>query len=484
MAQAIQRGSDTGIEMWILPADDAKAARGLAEARFSLAVAGLPVWGPAASDRATPLAASQPWPLVDFLHGLARIWPWLMLEQGYPIDIAPLHPGTMMQEADARWRDLAIGQAEAEEDQLFDFRQRHDLSLLFRGLMLRPLWLLREGRDAQLWSPALERTRYLPHAQAMSDLAAIGHHLDRLLATSTEPRARYARQCWSEREQRVAEHFLPITTGLDISELRRLAGVGGAANDQPLDDWFEVHPGAKAHEHPGELLMAARMTSASVGAEQQHCLLQAIRAIPCMATPHLDDLARQATQVVQMQAPAYEQGYQLAQWLRQRLGIASDQPAFPDQILRQWGLHLSEIDITAGIDAVAVWGDRHGPAVLLNTNHRSRASTANGRRSTLAHEICHLLADRAHALPVAEVLGGQVPRWPEQRANAFAAEFLLPREQVERVCRAQSEVLLAAANLEERFQVSRTLTLHQINNAEWSSVLSAAERKRLDRWAL
>ncbi|MEA3643721.1 MAG: ImmA/IrrE family metallo-endopeptidase [Lamprobacter sp.] len=483
MAQALQLGSDSGIQMWVLPADGAQAAHGLAEAWFSLSVAGTPIWGDT-SGAPTPLADAQPWPLVDFLHGLARIWPWLIHEQGYPINIVPLHPGFMMQEAEARWRDLAVGQAEAEEDLLFGFRQRHDLSLLFRGLTIRPLWLLREGWDAQLWSPALECPRSLPHAQAMSDLAAIGDALDRLLETSLESRALSARQGWSEREQRVAEHFLPITTGLDLGELRLLAGAGDIANDQRLYDWFEVQPGADRHQHPGELLMAARMTGASVGAEQQHGLLQAIRAIPSVATPNLDALAEQATQVIQMQAPAYEQGYQLAQWLRQRLGISSDQRVYTDQILRQWGLIISEIDLAAGIDAVAVWGERHGPAVLLNINHRSCASTANGRRSTLAHEICHLLVDRAHALPVAEVLGGQVPRGPEQRANAFAAEFLLPREQVEQRCRAQSDLLLAAADLEETFQVSRTLTLHQINNSALSRLMSAAELKRLDRWAL
>ncbi len=145
---------------------------------------------------------------------------------------------------------------------------------------------------------------------------------------------------------------------------------------------------------------------------------------------------------------------------------------------------MIEIEIDAGIDAVAVWGDCHGPAVLLNINPRPRASTTNGRRSTLAHEICHLLADRAHALPVAEVLGGQAPRRTEQRANAFAAEGLLPREQVQRLCRAASNPLEAASRREKTFQVSRTLTLHQINNSDLGASISTTELKHLQRWAL
>jgi hypothetical protein len=35
--------------------------------------------------------------------------------------------------------------------------------------------------------------------------------------------------------------------------------------------------------------------------------------------------------------------------------------------------------------------------------------------------------DRERAMPYAEVLGGWAPRATEQRANAFAAELLLPR---------------------------------------------------------
>jgi Zn-dependent peptidase ImmA (M78 family) len=52
------------------------------------------------------------------------------------------------------------------------------------------------------------------------------------------------------------------------------------------------------------------------------------------------------------------------------------------------------------IDAVACWGPRHGPAVLLNREGR-HAHTERGARATLAHEICHLLIDRQGSLPLA-----------------------------------------------------------------------------------
>jgi len=39
----------------------------------------------------------------------------------------------------------------------------------------------------------------------------------------------------------------------------------------------------------------------------------------------------------------------------------------------------------------------------------------------------HLLVDRKGFLPLVEVFGGYAPKGAERRANAFAAELLLPR---------------------------------------------------------
>jgi Zn-dependent peptidase ImmA (M78 family) len=78
------------------------------------------------------------------------------------------------------------------------------------------------------------------------------------------------------------------------------------------------------------------------------------------------------------------------------------------------------------IDAVAVWGPRRGPSVLVN-DEGAHNQSAGGRNATLAHEIDHLLIDRDGGLPLAEVVGGHVPVRLEQRARAFAAELLVPR---------------------------------------------------------
>lgn len=483
MAETIRLGSDTGIQLCFALATGSRAQPELAEARFALTVSGIPVWGPAAQADQDALGDATAWPLVDLLHGLARIWPWLMQEQGYPIDIHPLQLGKLMAAAEARWSDLTPVQAEAEEDRLFDFRQRHDLSLLFRGLTLPPLWILREGQNALIWSPGLPCEQRHPHQHLMRDLTTIGDGLCQVLRESRAPRALRAQQRWAERHQRARAHYLHIVTGLETAELRALTGDPGAS-DQALSAWFDVPTANDPGQHPGELLMAARMTASTLGPEHQRQLLCALKALPTVTTPQLDRLSVQAPSSLPHDEPPYVQGYQLAQWLRQQLAIPDNAPICPERYLNDWGVHLGWIDIAAGIDAVAAWGPRHGPAVLINTNAHSRASTENGLRTTQAHEICHLLIDRADALPVAEVLGGQVPRWAEQRANAFAAEFLLPRAQAARACREAVDLIEAAARLEREFRVSRELTMNQINNSDIGQSLSDSEKQRLARWAL
>jgi Zn-dependent peptidase ImmA (M78 family) len=141
----------------------------------------------------------------------------------------------------------------------------------------------------------------------------------------------------------------------------------------------------------------------------------------------------------------------------------------PECILSGWGVQICEIELpdsAIDLDAVAVWGPRHGPVVLMNTSEGARCSHEYGRRSTLAHEICHLLLDREHGLPMAEVLGGLTPESLEQRARAFAVEFLLPRSQAIAAMHGGGSVESILAGLKDKYQVSREVAAWQIVNAD------------------
>ena len=173
----------------------------------------------------------------------------------------------------------------------------------------------------------------------------------------------------------------------------------------------------------------------------------------------------------------YEDGYRLAQWLRGKLDVPATMAVNPLGILQGWHVPVKTVELDhCRIDAVACWGNNHGPAILLNVGEGSRAVHTFGERSTLAHEICHLLMDRGKALPAAEVLGGLTPKFIEQKANAFAAELLVPQESIGEFIRRQPDAASAIDALVEHFQVSPQLIGWQIRNSGLYQTLQTVER--------
>lgn len=487
MAETIRLGSDAGlgIELRFLPdapsdsdgsAASERVPNELAWAELQVAVQGQSIWYQQDTDQDEPRPVT--WTLVDLLHGLARIWPWLMVEESYPIPIEPEHPGRMMRAAENRWESEAQQTAELEEERLFDFRHRHDLSLLMRGIFLPPLWFLREGNDCLIWSPELGAGIRQSMEEIGQILTQLGDGISQQVATSQSSRAIQAVTRWHARHDVLSALYLQLATGLDEAELKELTDADEAAQQA---EYFGLTGSLEPIPRGNELLLAARMTANYLPPSDQKALLARIKSIPPGVAPELDGLTAEVPRPSAQQEP-HQQGYELARWLRDQLGMRADDRADPERLLQDWGVVVEGEKIDAGLDAVAVWGTQHGPAVLLNTHERSRASSQNGRRTTLAHEICHLLVDRSRALPAAEVLGGQAPRYAEKRANAFAAEWLLPRSEAERVCRAASDVIEAAKQLERDFTVSRRVVYHQISNSALGDTLTHPERKRLEAW--
>lgn len=74
---------------------------------------------------------------------------------------------------------------------------------------------------------------------------------------------------------------------------------------------------------------------------------------------------------------------------------------------------------------VSVVSNSFAPHIVVNSNYR-RGVSNNVRRFTLAHELAHLLLDRDRSQQMAVASGPWAPKAIEQRANAFAAAFLMP----------------------------------------------------------
>jgi Zn-dependent peptidase ImmA (M78 family) len=76
----------------------------------------------------------------------------------------------------------------------------------------------------------------------------------------------------------------------------------------------------------------------------------------------------------------------------------------------------------------------HGDGTVMAVNESSSYSKRSWSRSALlAHELCHVLFDRNHGSELGIASGPWAPRHLEQRANAFAAMFLMPEDGVTEV---------------------------------------------------
>lgn len=180
-----------------------------------------------------------------------------------------------------------------------------------------------------------------------------------------------------------------------------------------------------------EMLAAARMTECQICGTSLKAILDSIRNVPLYSQrTELDRLSREAECLLReaRKEKPYDQGYCLADWFSGVLkSMGFDYPFEPSEILDRMGILLQRIEIPEpNVDAIACWGPRHGPAIIVNTRG-VHSQQEKGQRSTLAHEICHLLIDRTGALPLVEVLNASAPPNVEARAKAFAAELLLPR---------------------------------------------------------
>ena len=132
---------------------------------------------------------------------------------------------------------------------------------------------------------------------------------------------------------------------------------------------------------------------------------------------------------------AWSQGYELAENAFDDLGIrgATQESVDIEAILTDLGVKTIEIKLEDhSIRAVAIGGTKYRSGILLNLSHQANRYPT-GRRFSLAHELCHLLYDRAFAREVALPSGPWAPRDVERRAGAFAAMLLMPPERIRQV---------------------------------------------------
>ena len=139
--------------------------------------------------------------------------------------------------------------------------------------------------------------------------------------------------------------------------------------------------------------------------------------------------------------PAWSAGYRLAGSTRERLDLGLEPiESMRDLVEHRLGIPIIQVALPTRIAGATI--SSHGRrGIVLNTAGAN--SNVWIRRTTMAHELAHILFDPEQQLSNVRVdsyyevarnaeHGTPSPDRVEQRANAFAVEFLAPREAVKK----------------------------------------------------
>ena len=144
------------------------------------------------------------------------------------------------------------------------------------------------------------------------------------------------------------------------------------------------------------------------------------------ATPWLSRLSLRLDIADVSQMSPGEQGSWLGEQACELLEASADSWVDIHSVLQRLNIQFTSIDLSDDeLRAVSVFGPTQRPHIFCNRRTRWGQSS-EVERFTLAHELCHLLLDREYGDELAVATGPWAPVAIEQRANAFAAAFLMP----------------------------------------------------------
>jgi hypothetical protein len=366
------------------------------------------------------------WFADELLSHMAECWKPLVLRQTYPIPVLPERPSYLVAESARRWASMPQGLVEAEQNDVAAFEDVHNLANSFGGISgLLPLWFLRD-RDHMIIDTQ-ERLWQVPLDAAIDALTSAGDRIVDRLQTAHGEKWEKLIAAWKQREKGDPTLMLALAIGRDRKTASTLI------NERLLEAPASL---ADASNDSDELRIAARMAG-PLPLNQITKVIETVRSCHHFTAPKLSSASLAARDFLISDAirdvRPHIQGTELAKWFRAYRNISPSRTIDPFSILASLGIDYRVIDFRfSAIYAIAVWGTKHGPAVLLNSD---RAKIGNlftsiwqrgAVRVNAAHELCHLLVDSGHSFSAVDVLGGRMPLRIEQRAKAFAAEFLLP----------------------------------------------------------
>ena len=183
--------------------------------------------------------------------------------------------------------------------------------------------------------------------------------------------------------------------------------------------------------------------------------------------------------------PAWRAGYRLANETREALGIGLEPiDSMRELVENRLGIPVIQVELPQEIAGATI--SSHGKrGIVLNITGRNENVWI--RRTTLAHELGHFLFDPEEQLSNVRVDSyeqvardaehdDQLRDSVEQRANAFAVEFLAPREAVKQIVHDPADV--SAASIEQvmlDFGIGKAAARFHVGNAWWGQAELPAE---------
>lgn len=175
-----------------------------------------------------------------------------------------------------------------------------------------------------------------------------------------------------------------------------------------------------------------------------------------------------------MGRPAYLMGYELAQMFRKQLNLAGPIRSMRELVETQLAIPIIQAPLGERIAGATVQPTQQHRAIVLNVTGKN--ADPRVRRTTMAHELGHLLFDpdpqlqdlRVDEYEALDARDDTRADPVEQRANAFAVELLAPKS--EAVARYRSSSEDALGQLLDEFGISFTAGRYQLWNALKRSV--------------
>jgi len=407
------------------------------------------------------LVESVHWYLLPLLEWFTSNWDPIFHEERLPNqNSAPTAEDALQRNAEPP-RALNDAEAVQWEERWFEWWNRHSLEAARDGGVFPSVCFRRWRDDLEIsWdarlAPQRPETVEFLHASGASrlSLADVAEPLFVVIAEASaylmsrhESSERFkalverVADLKSAREDRVA-WLLALGTNIDDMRgaLEPIRAFAASLSTTARRVIFGEEKGSGLYVRPFAAALMFGAVSPQVGTTDRIRLLELLAEAVDETDYPVDLLATTAPVDVDR---SWEQGYRLAeQFLAAHVTDAAEVDAVDiERILISLGVTIDEISLEdVYIRAVAIAGPEYRPTVLLNREHQNNAHL-HGRRFSLAHELCHLLFDRAFAREIAFASGPWAPRDVERRANAFAAMLLMPPDRVAQLIASSSHRL-------------------------------------------